>query len=120
MNNENGRLRHDSRYANERFLIFPDDPPKVAWDILIGICLVYTCLVVPYTIAFVEVGDPFEEEDRIIGIMIDVIFSIDIFLNFLTAYFDNEENLIVNKKKIAINYLTGWFLLDFLSTLPFD
>ena len=87
---------------------------------MIGICLIYTLLVVPYTIAFVEVGDPFEEEDRIIGIIIDIIFFIDIILNFLTAYFDNEDNLIVDKKKIVINYLTGWFLLDLLSTLPFD
>jgi len=43
----------------------------------------------------------------------------DIFINFISAYFDKEDNLEVNKKVIAKKYLKGWFALDFISVLPF-
>jgi len=44
----------------------------------------------------------------------------DIFINFITAYFDQEDNLVVDKKVIAIKYLKGWFTLDVISVLPFE
>ena len=38
-------------------------------------------------------------------------------MNFFSAYFDTEDNLVVSKKKIAVNYLSGWFWIDFLTDL---
>lgn len=128
-NDEPIRYRWDPKYSSERYLIFPDDPLKIAWDFLIGICLVYTCFVLPYTISFIEPGDTFDKyyfiflkssEDQIIGRVIDGLFMIDILSIFITAYIDNDDNLIVNKKQIALNYLTGWFIFDFIGVFPFD
>lgn len=42
-------------------------------------------------------------------------------LTFFTALPIPGENYFnTSKKAIAINYLTGWFVIDFLSVLPFQ
>ena len=46
-------------------------------------------------------------------------FLADIIINFFTAY-DNLETELpeIKLKRIAKNYLTGWFTLDFVAILP--
>lgn len=39
---------------------------------------------------------------------------------FLTAFHDDEFQLIDDLRPIAINYLKGWFVIDVLAILPFD
>ena len=54
--------------------------------------------------------------------MIDLIFIIDILMNFRTTYIDpfNGEE-ILDTKLIGKNYVkVGQFLLDILSTVPID
>jgi voltage-gated potassium channel len=47
------------------------------------------------------------------------IFTIDLFLNFITSYqLGNAE--IKDPTKIRERYLKGWFGLDLLSSIPFD
>jgi len=42
-------------------------------------------------------------------------------LTFFTALHNVEtDQLIVDKKRIARNYLSGWFWIDLVSILPFD
>ena len=90
------------------------------WDVYVGILLIYTALFVPYRLAF--------EDDTPLGWMIfdlflDTMFMLDIFLNFFTGYYDSSEELgepIMNCKKIAINYIKGWFFLDVIATFPFQ
>jgi len=38
----------------------------------------------------------------------------------LLAYYDDEMNVIVSKKKIFINYAKGWLLLDLFACFPFQ
>jgi hypothetical protein len=40
------------------------------------------------------------------------------YLNFRTAYIDKQGNLVTNKRKIALNYLKKWFLIDLISVIP--
>ena len=52
--------------------------------------------------------------------MIDIMFFMDIVMNFRTTYFNartGEE--IIDKHKIVIHYVFGSFLIDLLSTIPF-
>ena len=55
----------------------------------------------------------------ICDMVVDFLFMVDILVNFRTTYLYNGE-LIVKPGKIAINYLRGWFLIDFVSAVPFD
>lgn len=40
------------RYAHLKYIIFPDDPTKLCWDILVVMALLYVCIMVPYDISF--------------------------------------------------------------------
>jgi hypothetical protein len=44
----------------------------------------------------------------------------DLVLNFRTAYRTDSGVLEERPRKIAVNYLTGWFSFDLLSCLPFQ
>jgi hypothetical protein len=64
-------------------------------------------------------------EDSILFIaenVIDVIFLIDIAINFRTTYFSwATGDEIMNTKLIAKHYISsGQFFLDLLATVPFD
>lgn len=51
---------------------------------------------------------------------IDITFSIDIILNFITAYHDSRTNVLITSfKLISKRYLKGFFLIDVLATFPF-
>jgi hypothetical protein len=51
---------------------------------------------------------------------IDFFFFIDIIVNFNSAYIDESYEVIDDRKKIAKSYLVSWFLIDFLSIVPFE
>ena len=51
---------------------------------------------------------------------IDIFFAIDILMNFNTAFESQSEEIIDDRFSIFINYLTGWFIVDFVSIFPLD
>lgn len=79
--------------------------------------LVFSCLTIPYRVAFVEV-----ETTRwiIINNSVDIVFLFDIIIIFNTAYFDDDFQIIDNRKSIAKMYLKGWFFVDIISILPIE
>jgi hypothetical protein len=44
----------------------------------------------------------------------------DMVLNFMTPYMNDSRTWVTDPKSIRINYLRGWFTVDFLSVLPID
>lgn len=50
----------------------------------------------------------------------DVMFGIDIMINFLSAYYNEKNELVTNYKTIAINYVWGWFIIDALAFMPLN
>ena len=51
---------------------------------------------------------------------IDWMFWVDIVFNFSMAYEKEDLRVEDDRKKIVCNYLSGWFLIDFFSVVPFD
>ena len=50
---------------------------------------------------------------------VDILFGIDILVNFISSYENPETGLIVvNLKDIARNYISGWFTFDIFATMP--
>ena len=48
-------------------------------------------------------------------------YSYDMGVNFLMAYFDEESlEWVVQPPKIASRYFSSWFIIDFVSILPFN
>ena len=69
----------------------------------------------PFRIAFYEVDSI---TWVIIDSLVDFTFAIDIVFNFFTAYFDEEEEIVLSRKLIAKNYVKGWFFIDLISIFP--
>lgn len=73
---------------------------------------------IPFRVAFEdETPIPWLISDFVL----DIFFFLDILLNFVTGYWDRTDGptLVMNCRKIALNYLKSWFVLDFISTFPF-
>ena len=101
-------------------MIYPNDKFKILfWDIIISLCLLLTCIFIPFNMAFSEDLESVIWYNVILYIM-DVLFLIDIFINFNSAYVIEEVHLVTIRKKIMINYIKSWFLIDFLAVIPFD
>ena len=52
--------------------------------------------------------------------IIDVYFVVDIFVNFRSAWANKDGVVVFNARTAAFNYLTGFFLIDVVSTVPWD
>lgn len=52
--------------------------------------------------------------------IVDVIFFIDIVLNFHTTFVGPGGEVVSDPKIIRVNYLRSWFIIDLLSCLPYD
>ncbi|KAG1661762.1 Potassium voltage-gated channel subfamily H member 7 [Nymphon striatum] len=62
------------------------------------------------------------EEDPIvvIDLLVDVMFIIDILINFRTTYVNGNDEVVSHPGKVAVHYLRGWFLIDLVAAIPFD
>lgn len=47
-------------------------------------------------------------------------FIIDIIVNFLSAFYTTDFEMINTHKKIAKNYILSWFTIDLVSVVPID
>ena len=56
----------------------------------------------------------------VVDSIVDVIFFIDIVLNFHTTYVGPGGEVVSDPKVIRLNYLKSWFMIDLLSCLPYD
>eukprot|EP00930_Biecheleria_cincta_P028922 TRINITY_DN2012_c1_g3_i1.p1 TRINITY_DN2012_c1_g3~~TRINITY_DN2012_c1_g3_i1.p1 ORF type:complete len:720 (+),score=153.92 TRINITY_DN2012_c1_g3_i1:47-2161(+) len=115
---EKGRLydvEATSKYSMKTCYIRHDAPYRMVWDMLMMVLLAFVGLSLPYTMGFGPV-DALADIDRVC----DVLFLVDVLLNFRTTYTDREETIVTNGRKMALHYLKTWFLLDFLSSVPWD
>ena len=88
---------------------------RIIWDYLIFLMIIYTLFMSPIHLCFYEDNKTF----ILMEILIEFFFIIDFFLNFLTSYRDEEENIITNFVKILENYIFSIFMCDILSSCPF-
>jgi hypothetical protein len=50
---------------------------------------------------------------------VDALFFIDLFVNFLSAYVNEDKNMEIRVKVIAMNYIQSWFFFDLFACIPF-
>jgi len=101
----------------------PQSSVRCMWDCVLAVALIYIGLATPLLIGFPELTDssssteesPWRRVDRIIN----YFFIADILMNFRTGYMDREIE-VLDWRAVAHHYLTTWFLLDVVSSLPID
>ena len=79
--------------------------------------LIYTGIVTPYTIVFL-LPDPLWV--IVIEIVLDILFGVDVIINWILAYFDEDNELVTDKRKIFMRYLKSWMFLDIIAWIPVD
>ncbi|XP_074835156.1 voltage-gated inwardly rectifying potassium channel KCNH6 isoform X2 [Carettochelys insculpta] len=112
-----------------RWTILHYSPFKAVWDWLILLLVIYTAVFTPYSAAFLLNEE--QEERRwdcgyscnplnIIDLIVDIMFIVDIIINFRTTYVNINDEVVSHPGKIAIHYFKGWFLIDMVAAIPFD
>jgi len=96
--------------------VAPDKKSRVAWDCYCMIMIFYQLVIIPLRLSF-------EMTDlgvlSIIDSFINVSFMVDIIFNFNTGFY-YKGLLVMDKKKIAKNYLKLWFWLDAMTSFPYE
>ena len=114
------KVRSASKTAN-RWLLQPHGGIMQLMDSLTVFALLYTAIISPYEIAFLSDFTSITLE--VINYIILTIFAVGIVTSFFVPYREAAWKggaLIRDHKKIAIRYLTTWFIFDLVSTIPFD
>ena len=78
--------------------------------------LIYVAIVAPYRIGF---NSDAEGNWKVWETILDMLFILDLFVNFRTGYYLEDEE-VMDSWRVAKHYLKTWFILDFLSSIPFD
>ncbi|CAE7340924.1 KCNH6, partial [Symbiodinium necroappetens] len=116
------RATKSCRLQKKPWYVINPDQSKFAgrWQALVACCLLFVALVTPVQVALLE---PEFDWIFLVGIFVDAVFAVDLFLQFITAYPVTTPQGItweIQASKIRSRYLKSWFGLDILSILPFD
>jgi len=100
----------------DRFVISPDSRYKQFFNIVIIILSLLSTISAAYFACFGFIEQPIFVA---LELMMESCFLVDIILNFLLQYKDDEDfKPVKDLKKIAIRYLKRFFIIDFLATVP--
>lgn len=99
-------------------MFHPNRGFKIYWNLILGFSLLYTCIVTPFVLAFIESRD--FDQWFIIDSILTGVFFLDVWITMNTSYYDKDSKLITERASIFINYLKGWLLVDLVACMPFD
>ncbi|XP_076044307.1 uncharacterized protein LOC143027138 [Oratosquilla oratoria] len=112
-----------------KWTILHYSPFKAVWDWIILLLVIYTAIFTPYVAAFLlneeatrrkNHQDPYDDPIVIIDLLVDIMFMVDIVINFRTTYVNHNDEVVSHPAKIALHYLRGWFIIDVVAAIPFD
>ncbi|XP_071726528.1 potassium channel KAT3-like [Rutidosis leptorrhynchoides] len=100
-----------------KYTISPFDRRYRTWEMFLVILVIYSAWISPFDFAFLDNKDGVL---RIFDNIVNGFFAIDIVLTFFVAYLDSQSYVLIDDhKKIAVRYLSTWFIFDVSSTVPF-
>ncbi|XP_069166938.1 potassium voltage-gated channel unc-103 isoform X6 [Procambarus clarkii] len=112
-----------------KWTILHYSPFKAVWDWIILLLVIYTAIFTPYVAAFLlneqeatrkSNQNQYDSPIVIIDLIVDIMFMVDIVINFRTTYVNHNDEVVSHPGKIALHYLRGWFLIDVVAAIPFD
>ena len=88
------------------FIIYPENKNKGFWDLFMTLVLIITCIQTPLNIAFEDVSNENANNfSKILDYCIDFLFLLDIIVIFNSAFYDEDVELIDDRKEIAVFYI---------------
>ncbi|XP_053423599.1 potassium voltage-gated channel subfamily H member 4 isoform X3 [Nycticebus coucang] len=108
--------------GGSRCLLLHYSVPKAIWDSLILLATFYVAVTVPYNVCFLGDDDtPITSRHTLVSdIAVEMLFILDIILNFRTTYVSQSGQVISAPRSIGLHYLATWFFIDLIAALPFD
>ena len=103
--------------ANE-WVFDPQSKEHAAWTTIIFLLVCYTMVVAPIEMAFYS-NRRVPGSLKSINVVVELCFVIDLGLGFVTGYRRGAE-VVMDLRLIALNYLRGWFWVDFIASIPLD
>lgn len=95
-------------------VIDPNDPKKIIWDLIVFVFVVLGVLLAPLALAL---RLPTLGWLLILDILINIVFVLDIFVQFRTGFYDRRE-LVADRSRIAKRYIKNGFAFDLIAALP--
>jgi len=111
-------LKKSSDRFNAMWPVYqPHSPFKIMWSQIMIVFIVYECFAIPVDVCFdfSPGGLMF-----IFNSVINVYFIMDIVLNFMTGYSDENGKVVLIPSRVVANYTQGWLALDVIASIPWD
>ena len=110
------------RQHRKRFIIYPGNKYRVAWELYINFLLLVISFLTPLQLAFGARGESQSQlpSTRAVNYFVDACFLLDVVLSFFSASENQFHEVMDDRKAIAVDYLKGWFTIDVLSIFPFE
>ncbi|XP_077083245.1 potassium voltage-gated channel subfamily H member 2a isoform X2 [Siphateles boraxobius] len=112
-----------------KWTILHYSPFKAVWDWVILLLVIYTAIFTPYSASFLLSDEEEAAMQRcgyscsplnVVDLIVDIMFVVDIVINFRTTYVNSNDEVVSQPGRIAIYYFKGWFLIDMVAAIPFD
>ncbi|WOL14547.1 potassium channel KAT3-like isoform X3 [Canna indica] len=101
-----------------KHIVSPYDPHYRLWEMFLILLVLYSAWISPFEFAFLRY---LPSTIFLVDNIVDSFFAVDIILTFFVAFIDHKSHILVDDpKKIAIRYLSTWFIFDACSTFPFQ
>lgn len=103
------------------WVIHPCSDFRFYWDLIMLILLIANVIILPVAISFFN--DNWSHTGLLtFNLISDSLFLFDILVNFRTGVLRNDyiDEIILEPKEIAKNYLKTWFFVDIVSSIPLD
>ncbi|KAL5074296.1 hypothetical protein RYX36_013280 [Vicia faba] len=101
-----------------RFIISPNNYYYRRWQSFLAALVFYSAWVSPFELGFLNEPSMFLS---IADNVVNGLFFVDIGLTFFVAYHDKSTYLFEDRfGRIACRYLRSWFLLDVVSSIPYE
>ena len=101
-------------------MFHPKNKYKLVWDMILAVLIFQSVILIPAKIGFDINYEPFfGSVDGIVDLIVDIFFLLDIIVTFNTGFMHGTY-YVTNRRMVMKNYLKGWFMIDFLSTVPID
>lgn len=98
---------------SSRCILNPNHAIRVVWDLLSVALIVFECITLPMAMCFsVHMASE-------VHTVSTTFFFMDIVMSFITGYY-HDSLLIMRRDWVVRRYLKTWFLLDIVSTVPWE
>ncbi|XP_020105265.1 potassium channel KAT3-like [Ananas comosus] len=100
-----------------KYIISPYNSFYRVWEMFLILLVVYSAWICPLEFAFLRY---LPSTLFLVDTVVNGFFAVDIILTFFVAFLDRKSYLLVDDpKRIAITYLSSWFIFDLCSMAPF-